>query len=165
MKTILVGIRLCELGNRNRGPSFFSVGAARGQVSDSNEESLNIRRDWKAAILLFGQWNRKCFQRETLGFSCNVERETLQWSAVKCSLLDYLSVFQHTRHVFKSLHNYLLLKIIKSVAISFLITSLLSFPPLASFAFCWVKPIWIQLLRVTGVKWKWVAGCYSNWIW
>lgn len=33
-------------------------------------------------------------------------------------------------------HDYLLLKIIKRVVISFLITSLLGFPPLASLALC-----------------------------
>ena len=60
----------------------------------------------------------------------------LSWSVVRCSLLASLSVFQHTMLVFKGLHYHLLLKIIKRIVISFLITSLLSFPPLASFALC-----------------------------
>ena len=64
------------------------------------------------------------------------EGENLSRSVIKCSLLVYLSVFQQTPHVFKSLHYHLLLKIIKGIVISFLITSPLSFPPLASFAFC-----------------------------
>lgn len=60
----------------------------------------------------------------------------LSWSVVRCSLLESLSVFQHTLLVFKGLHYHLLLKIIKRIVISFLITSLLSFSPLASFALC-----------------------------
>ena len=60
----------------------------------------------------------------------------LSWSVVRCSLLASLSVFQYTLLVFKGLHYHLLLKIIKRIVISFLITSLLSFSPLASFALC-----------------------------
>ena len=60
----------------------------------------------------------------------------LSWSVVGCSLLQSLSVIQHTLLVFKGLHYHLLLKIIKRIVISFLITSLLSFSPLASFALC-----------------------------
>lgn len=42
----------------------------------------------------------------------------------------------HAAYVFKSLHYHLFLKIIKRTVISFLITSLLSFPPPASCALC-----------------------------
>lgn len=66
---------------------------------------------------------------------CFLRREAFSVGGGMLTLGVHLSVFQHTLHVFtNSTLSFAL--IIKRIVISFLITSLLSFPSLASFALC-----------------------------
>lgn len=73
------------------------------------------------------------------------------WVSDKMFTLGVPSVFQLTSHVFRGRHYHLLLKIIKGIVISFLITRLLSFSAPASLALCFE-------LTYSGSGCLWVPG-------